>query len=96
MIMLSIISLLVGAVLGLRFKIAVLVPAVAIVLVISIVAGFAQSYTGWSIVLMAAAGSASLQVGYIMGLVVHQVLEAALPSRSAPYSSTESARHPVR
>lgn len=94
--MLSIVSLLVGAVLGLRFKIAVLVPAIAIVFVISIVAGLVQGYTGWSIVLMAAAGSASLQVGFIMGLVVQHVLEATSPSRPAPYSSTESARHLVR
>ena len=87
MIMLSIISLLVGAVLAQRFKIMVLIPAAGIMLG----AGAVFAYSGWWTILVIAAAGASMQVGYIIGLVIRRVLEA--PGESVqPFRPNTSAR----
>src|ERR1700730_13093553 len=57
----AIISLLVGMVLGQRFKFPVLMPTIAIALVLAIGAGIARGDTVWRIVFVAAAAAASLQ-----------------------------------
>jgi hypothetical protein len=88
MMTLSMISLLVGAVLGQRFKIIVLIPAFAIVLVLAVGTGVAQAQTAWSIVLTAAAAATCLQIGYLVGIGVHHVLAAALSKRSSSLTST--------
>jgi hypothetical protein len=99
MMILSIISLLVGALLGQRFKVMVLMPATAIVLVVAIGTGVTHAHTAWSIILMAAAAATSMQIGYLIGIGIHHVLAAALSSRSSPLTSptaSTSAQHPAR
>jgi len=83
---LLILSWLVGAVLAQRFKVRILLPATAIVVVAAAATGLIQSDTvGWTILMVAAAG-ASLQIGYMFGLGVRYLLEAR---------STESPRIPA-
>jgi membrane protein DedA with SNARE-associated domain len=91
---LSMISLLVGALLGQRFKVMVLMPATAILLILAVGIGVTHAQTAWSIVLMAAAAATSMQIGYLIGIGIHHVLAAAWSSRSSPRASpTASARH---
>jgi membrane protein DedA with SNARE-associated domain len=99
MIILSVVSLLVGAVLGQRFKVMALMPATAIVLVLAVATGVTQAQTAWSIVLMVAAAATSMQIGYLIGIGIRHVLAAALSSRSSPLTSptvSTSARLPAR
>ena len=96
MIVLSMVSFLVGALLGQRFKVMVLIPAVAAVLTLAVGIGVTHAHTGWSIVLMAAAAATSMQIGYLIGISIHHVLATPLSSRSSPLTSpTTSARHPA-
>ena len=83
MISFSMISFLFGAALGQRFKVLVLVPAMAIVITIALGAGVIQAQGAWWIVLMAVSASTCLQFGYFAGIGVRQFLEAA-PSTGAP------------
>jgi hypothetical protein len=95
---LSMVSLLVGAVLGQRFKVMVLIPAIAIVLVLAAGTGVTHAHTAWSIVLMATTAATSMQIGYLIGIGIRHVLAAALSSRSSPLTSptaSMSARHPA-
>ncbi len=69
-----IVCLLAGMVLGQRFKVLILVPAAAAVIVLAIIAGLAYREASWPIALMAMASAASLQLGYLSGLAIRQVL----------------------
>jgi hypothetical protein len=88
MISFSMISFLFGAALGQRFKVLVLVPAMAIVIMTALGAGVMQAQGAWWIVLMAVSASICLQFGYFAGIGVRQFLEAA-PSTG----SLRSAEH---
>jgi hypothetical protein len=91
MMTLAMVSLLVGMVLGQRFKVLVLMPTIAIALVFAIGAGMAHADTVWWIVLMAAAAATSLQIGYLIGIGIRYVLVAAQAGRSPATSLTGSA-----
>jgi hypothetical protein len=91
-LVLSTLSFLVGAALAQRFKIMVLIPAVATVLMLAVGIGFTNAYTSWSIVVTAATAATSMQIGYLIGMSIHGFLAAA-SSRSAP---STSARHSAR
>ena len=93
MLMLSTVSFLIGAALARRFNFIVLIPAVAIVLTLAVGIDVANPPTAWSIVAMAAATATSMQIGYLLGLSIRDVLAAGASSRSAPSSS---ARHTAR
>jgi len=92
-LMLSTVSFLIGAALARRFNFIVLIPAVAIVLTLAVGIDVANPPTAWSIVAMAAATATSMQIGYLLGLSIRDVLAAGASSRSAPSSS---ARHTAR
>ena len=94
MVMLSIISVLFGAVLAQRFKVFILIPATGIVFLAAIGAGVAQAYSVWWSILTIAAAGASLQVGYVIGLGMLHVLEAPREEVVAPRSGT-SVRNPA-
>ena len=93
----TMISLLVGMVLGQRFKVLVLMPTVAIALILVIGVGVARADTAWWIVLMVVAAATSLQIGYLMGIGVRHALVAARASRSpaASVTGSRSARRPA-
>ncbi len=97
MITLSMISFLVGAALGQRFKVLVLMPALAIVLVLAVATGVTHALTAWSMVLMVATTATCLQVGYFVGIGIRPVLEAAISRNSSSPSSVKTpARHAAR
>ena len=99
MIILSMVSLLIGAVLGQGFKVMVLMPATVIVLVLAIGTGATHAHTVWMIVLMTAATATSMQIGYLIGIGIRHLVAAALSSRSSSLNSTvesTAARHPAR
>jgi len=91
------ISLLVGAALGQRFKVMVLMPVIAIVLVLVVATGVWLAQTAWVIVLMAATAATCVQIGYFVGIAIHHVLSTTVSSSSSPLSAPETpARHAAR
>jgi hypothetical protein len=90
MMTLAMISLLVGMVLGQRFKVLILVPAMALALVLAVGTGVASADTVWSIVLMAAATTAGLQIGYFVGVGIRYVMVATRADGSPVTSLTGS------
>src|SRR5882757_3815359 len=94
MMILSMVSLLVGAVLGQRFTVMVLIPATAVVLALAVGTGVTHAHTAWSVVLMIAAATTCMQIGYFAGIGIRHVLPAASSGRSSPLPArTTSARH---
>jgi hypothetical protein len=90
MLTLSIVSLLVGAGLGQYYRVLVLIPATAVLLVVAIGTGVAQAQTAWSIILMAVAAATCIQIGYLVGVAVHHVLAASWSSETSPLTSPTS------
>jgi hypothetical protein len=92
MIAISIVSFLVGAALGQRFKVIVLIPAIVIFSGLAIIAAHADS--AWSIVLMAAATTTCLQIGYFVGFGVRHALETRIWLSSSSLTSAKT-RHEI-
>jgi hypothetical protein len=67
MIMLTVLSLGLGAVLGLRFRLFILVPIILFSAVVGTIAGFAQGADFWPTILKIIVASAALQIGYLVG-----------------------------
>jgi hypothetical protein len=78
------VSLIVGLLLGWRFKALALVPTAAIALIFVIAQGSARGDSSWWIVVVAAATISGLQIGYFVGLWLRHILAAARSSRSTP------------
>ena len=93
----AIVMLLVGTALGQRFTVLVLAPAIPLALVIAIGLGVARSQAPWTIVLAAAAAVACLQIGYLLGLGVRQLILTARMSRvrSSSFAERPPARRPA-
>ena len=66
---LAIISL-VGIVLGLRYKVLILVPAVMFAVLFAIIVGVARADNFWSIVLTTVVLGTAVQLGYLAGVVI--------------------------
>jgi hypothetical protein len=97
MILFAIICLLVGAVLAQRFKIMVMAPATAFVILTAVCTGVMQSQTAFWTILISVAAGASMQIGYVIGLGIRYVLEAPLSESPQSFkASASSARHPAR
>jgi hypothetical protein len=79
------ISLLVGLVLGHRFKVLVLLPAIAIAMLAMVVAQIAGA-DRWPTTLTAAAAVVVLQLGYLAGYGVRRLIAAARASRQRAFS----------
>jgi len=92
MLAISMICLLLGAVLGQRFTVLVLVPAMAIVMVLSVGAGWTHPQYAWWIVKMAGAAAICLQCGYFAGIIIRHFL-VAVPSQQSPLAGAENASH---
>jgi hypothetical protein len=76
-----IISLLAGMVLGQRFKVLILLPAIGFAVIVAIGAGIAQGDHFWSIVLLAVAVTVALQIGYLLGTGIRSFIVAGRASR---------------
>jgi hypothetical protein len=68
---------LIGAVLGLRFKVFILIPTVCFALAIAAADGYARGHTLRWIALTMITAATSLQVGYIGGSILRSVVRAA-------------------
>ena len=90
------ISLLVGAVLGQRFKVLVLVPVSALTVLFAIGAGVVRDNLSWSSAEIAGVAIVGLQVGYLFGLGCRHLLVVARAQRIRASSvSSLTTRHPV-
>ena len=67
---LAIISALVGIALGLRFKVLVLVPAIALATILVLIIGLTRGDSFGSIVLAMVIIGIALQLGYLIGIVL--------------------------
>jgi ABC-type amino acid transport system permease subunit len=72
---LAVISAVAGAVLGLRYKVLLLVPAVMLAMMFAVLVGVARGDGVWSIVLMTMGLAAAVQVGYLAGVVLRAIIE---------------------
>jgi hypothetical protein len=76
-----IISFFSGMVLGLRFKVLILIPASIIVATVTIAVGVTEGATAWSIVLMGLVVLTALEVGYLVGTAIRSFLVIAIAAR---------------
>jgi hypothetical protein len=91
----GLISLLAGMVLGQRFKVLAVVPAMAAWSLVAIGFGIALSEGLGHTVLLAALAVAGLQIGYFAGVVIRYSLAAARTSglRTASVQGSQPTRH---
>ena len=75
--MLIVTGILVGAVLGVRFNVLVLVPVICGALVIVLLDGIARGGGFWWVATTMIVIATALQLGYVLGSVVHFVMGAA-------------------
>jgi hypothetical protein len=91
------ISFLFGAALGQRFNVVALIPAMGIVIVLSVGAGVTHAHAAWWIVLMSATTAMCLQFGYFAGIGIRHFLVAASHRGSSPLAPADTpARHAAR
>jgi hypothetical protein len=80
MLVVLIISAMAGILLGLYFKLLALVPAMSLATVVITANGFTNDLGPGMIALIVIGSGASLQVGYLVGCVLHTVASADLPA----------------
>jgi hypothetical protein len=95
---LAIVGVVVGIVLGLRYKVLILVPAFLLAMVFTIIVGIARADSFWSIVLTTVAVVTAVQLGYLAGIVIRAAIAAIRPRKddgggSKPDSQIGYARH---
>ena len=73
MVSLSVCAVMIGAALGSRFKVLVLVPATAISVLVTMVVAFCAGAGTWSALVLALDAVISLQLGYLAGLAIDVV-----------------------
>ena len=88
MFMLWILSLLAGIVLGQRFRILILTPAILLTLLLTTGAGIARADSAWIIGLSAVMASACLQIGYLAGTGIRCLLVARARGSSTAIGSS--------
>jgi hypothetical protein len=96
MLTLAIISLLTGILLGMRFKVLVLVPTVALAIGAVLAGGVAHHEQAGSIALAMLIAAVGLQVGYLGGLSGNHaviVLRAARGRRGVPHTRRAVSGH---
>jgi hypothetical protein len=75
----AVIGVVVGIVLGLRYKVLILVPAAMFAMISAIIIGVAHADGLWSIVLMTVELITAVQLGYLAGTVTHMTIAAIFP-----------------
>ena len=93
MLMLSLICLLFGAVLGQRFKVQILMPAMA--LTIAAAAGLAHASTFWQILGAVFVATTDLQIGYLAGVGIRHLMAVTRTRRINPGSHATSPRQAI-
>jgi hypothetical protein len=70
----------VGAVLGQRFKVFVLLPATSLAFICTIVAGITRAQDVWSIAIAAVGATIALQIGYLIETGIRYLIAADGPA----------------
>jgi ketosteroid isomerase-like protein len=83
MVMLTILSVLIGAVLGLRLKVYILVPAIFSMLALVIFIQSVCGYDFWSLAISAGLVTVGVQIGYLAGSVAVNDLDSAVEQSHA-------------
>jgi hypothetical protein len=78
----TIISLILGFVLGQRFKVLVIAPIIALMLLTAASASFSRPEGNWTFAGIAGLSIVALQIGYLLGITIRQFAAALLASRS--------------
>jgi hypothetical protein len=86
MMALFFISFLAGAVLGQRFKVFILLPAISLAVICTITAGIAGAQDVWSIAMAAVCVTTALQIGYLIWTSIRCLIAADRPARRKPNS----------
>jgi hypothetical protein len=84
MTMLAMTAMLIGAMLGLRFKVLILVPAIVIGSAATLGIGMAHSNSLWSILLAMALAITALQMGYFGGTIIRFIIVGARIRKDSP------------
>jgi hypothetical protein len=92
LVMLTLIAILAGAVLGLYFRVLVLVPALAIGSITVLGIEMAYANTLWSIFAATALAATGLQMGYLGGTVIRAATTGAHSGKDAPESVAAGTR----
>lgn len=80
MVIIFIISVMAGVLLGLYFRLLALVPTMSLATAIITANGFANGLGLGMIALIVIGAGVSLQIGYVVGCVLHTVASASLPA----------------
>jgi hypothetical protein len=97
MTILGIVALLIGIMLGQRFRVLILLPAISFALIVAIGASVVRADNGWSIVLTAVAVTIALQIGYLIGSRLRSFIAAgsAVYPYRGPTGTPRAGRHPA-
>ena len=79
---LSIASILVGAVLGLYFRVLILVPVIGLAWAVVVAAGIASGESFLQVAIAIAAVAISVELGYLGGTVVRLIFDVARAKRT--------------
>jgi hypothetical protein len=79
---LTVIGILVGIALGLRYKALILVPAITLAAIFALIVGLARADSFWSIVWTIVTVVSTVQLGYLAGIGIHAIIEDFFPSRN--------------
>lgn len=78
---LAIICAVAGTVLGLRYNVLILVPAVMCAMLFAVIVGIARADSFGSIALLTVALGAAVQLGYLAGVVLYAAVESICAGR---------------
>lgn len=81
MLLLALISILVGAVLGLRFRVLILVPVIAVTWLLLLIIGTETGASTWSLIGAMVVIAAAAQIGFLCGTATRLVLASARVAR---------------
>jgi hypothetical protein len=76
---LAVIGAVAGIVLGLRYKVLILVPAIMFAMIVAIIVGVVHADRLWSIALMTLELIIAIQLGYLAGTVTRAAITAIFP-----------------
>ena len=92
MLLLAMISTLVGAVFGLRFKVLIMLPAIGCALPLILGIGLTRGDDAWSILLAMVLAATALQLGYLFGAVTRFFTVWVRFSRRSPAPTAAAQR----
>jgi len=75
-------AFLIGAVLGMRFKVLILIPAIGLAWIVILAAGIAREDNVSAILIAAVLASSCLQIGYLCGIVTRYITALARIGRT--------------